>query len=298
MGVFVEVVLPVIAVFLAGYIIQKAGRLDIRSVSTVGMYIMLPCLVFETFYTADLNRDYIMMLVFALLLLFIMLIINKIYAWIKGYSTSTESALILSTAFMNSGNYGSPIILFAFGGEGFIYAVSLMVLHSIIMNFFGVYYAAKGRAGLKMAGLSVLKMPPTYAVLLALVMKFGGVSVGESVMGAIELVAAATVPTIMIVLGMQLAEISVTSLDWKKVSYASVLRLVASPVIAFALVALLPMSKLMASVLIVQAAMPSAATTTIYAVQFDAKPELVSGITLVTTLLSIITIPALLMFYI
>ncbi|SDX88043.1 AEC family transporter [Salimicrobium album] len=298
MGVFVEVVLPVIAVFLAGYIIQKAGRLDIRSVSTVGMYIMLPCLVFETFYTADLNRDYIMMLVFALLLLFIMLIINKIYAWIKGYSTSTESALILSTAFMNSGNYGSPIILFAFGEEGFIYAVSLMVLHSIIMNFFGVYYAAKGRAGLKMAGLSVLKMPPTYAVLLALVMKFGGVSVGESVMGAIELVAAATVPTIMIVLGMQLAEISVTSLDWKKVSYASVLRLVASPVIAFALVALLPMSKLMASVLIVQAAMPSAATTTIYAVQFDAKPELVSGITLVTTLLSIITIPALLMFYI
>ncbi|SIS39665.1 AEC family transporter [Salimicrobium flavidum] len=298
MGIFVEVVLPVLAVFLAGFVIQKRARLDIRSVSTVGMYIMLPCLVFETFYNAELNRDYIMMLVFSLLLLFIILIMNKIYAWMKGYGASTESALILSTAFMNSGNYGSPIILFAFGEQGFIYAISLMVMQAIIMNFFGVYYAAKGTAGLKMAFLSVLKMPPTYAVLIAMIMKFTGMSIGGNVMGTIELVAAATVPTIMVVLGMQLAEISVKSLEWTKISYAATVRLVASPLIAFMLVLLLPMSNLMASVLVVQAAMPSAATTTIYAVQFDSRPELVSGITLVTTLFSIVTIPLLLMVYI
>ncbi|MFG6147827.1 hypothetical protein [Halobacillus sp. B23F22_1] len=54
----------------------------------------------------------------------------------------------------------------------------------------------------------------------------------------------------------------------------------------------------MASVLIVSAAMPFTATTMIYAVQFKSKPELVSSITLTTTLLSVITIPVLLMMYI
>lgn len=298
MGVFVEVVLPVLAVFLSGFVLQKSVRLDIKSVSTVGMYIMLPCLVFETFYTADLNQGYGMMLVFSLLLLIIILGINKVYAWWKNYESSTESALILSTAFMNSGNYGSPIILFAFGEQGFIYAVSLMVMQSIIMNFFGVYYAAKGVAGLKIAVMSVLKMPPTYAVLFAFFMKFTNIPLGGNVLGIIELVAAATVPTIMVVLGMQLAEIRMRSMEWMKISYASTVRLLVSPVIALCLVAVLPMSDLMASVLVIQAAMPSAATTTIYAVQFDSRPELVSSITLVTTLLSVITVPLLLIMYI
>jgi malate permease and related proteins len=54
---------------------------------------------------------------------------------------------------------------------------------------------------------------------------------------------------------------------------------------------ILPMSDMMANVMIISAAMPSAATTTMYAVQFDSKPELVSSITLITTLLSIVTIP-------
>ena len=44
-------------------------------------------------------------------------------------------------------------------------------------------------------------------------------------------------------------------------------------------------------VLIVLAAMPSAANTTLMSVQFDTHPELVSSATLVSTLLSLITLP-------
>ncbi len=298
MSVFIQVVLPVLLIFGAGYLIQKMARLDIKSVSTIALYIMLPCLVFKTFYNAELNSEYLMMLVFSILLLAAILLINKVAAKIRGYDTSMESGLILSTAFMNSGNYGAPIILFAFGDEGFVYSVSFLVLQAIIMNFFGVYYAAKGTSGLKMAVISVLKMPPTYAVLIALVMNLGSITMPENLMSSVNLLADATIPMVMVVLGMQLAGISVKSMEWTKVSYASIVRLVASPIIAFALTLILPMSDLMASVLIVSAAMPSAATTTIYAVQFNAKPELVSSITLMTTLFSVVTIPILLTIFI
>ena len=298
MTVFIQVVLPVLLVFGAGYLLQKLAKLDLKSVSTVALYIMLPCLVFKTFYNADLNGEYVMMLVFSALLLVSILVINKVVAKIKGYDASMESGLILSTAFMNSGNYGAPIILFAFGEAGFVYSVSFLVLQAIIMNFFGVYYAARGKSGLRMAIVSVLKMPPTYAVIVALIMNLGSIKMPGNLMSSVDLLANASIPMVMVVLGMQLAGISLKNMDWSKASYASVVRLIASPAIAFVLTLFLPMSDLMASVLIVSAAMPSAATTTIYAVQFDSKPELVSSITLMTTLLSVITIPLLLMMYI
>ncbi|RWZ59042.1 AEC family transporter [Halobacillus fulvus] len=297
MTVFIQVVLPVLLIFGAGFLIQKIAKLDIKSISTIALYVMLPCLVFQTFYEAELNNEYLMMVVFSGLLLISILFINKVVAKVKKYDTKMESGLILSTAFMNSGNYGAPIILFAFGEEGFVYSVSFLVLQAIIMNFFGVYYAAKGSAGLKLAFLSVLKMPPTYAVIVALIMNLGGLPVPENLMGSIDLLAAATIPMVMVVLGMQLAEITMERMEWSKISYASTVRLIASPLIAFVLTLILPMSDLMASVLIVSAAMPSAATTTIYAVQFNSKPDLVSSITLMTTLFSVVTIPILLMMF-
>lgn len=294
MSVFFEVVLPVLFVFAVGYMIQKWKKLDIKAVSTVALYTFVPSLVFETFYEADLNGDYIKMLLFSAALLVSIIVINKLFKWVMNYSKTTESGLVLSTAFMNSGNYGAPIVLFAFGQEGFNYSVSFLVLQAMIMNFFGVYYAARGEAGFKLAIKSVFQMPPTYAVIVALFFNLTNIPMPENLFSSFQLIADAAIPGVMIVLGMQLAEISVKRMEWGKISYAMTVRLLVSPLIAFILVQILPMNELLGNVLIVSAAMPSAATTTMYAVEFDTEPELVSGVTLVTTLVSIVTITGLL----
>ncbi|WLR50801.1 AEC family transporter [Bacillus tianshenii] len=294
MNIFIQVVFPVLLVFIAGFILQKWKQLDIKSLSTVGLYIMTPALVFKSFYTAELNMQYLKMVGFALLLLVAIIFVNKIYAKMRGYSQSIESGLILSTAFMNSGNYGAPIILFAYGEKGFEYAVSFMVLQAIIMNFFGVYYAARGQAGVQLAVRSVLKMPPTYAVLTALVMNVFDIKMPENIFSSIDLVAKATIPTVMLILGMQLANIAVRNFQWGKIMYGTMMRLLISPIIAFLITLVLPMEPLLQKVLIVLSATPSAATTTMYAVQFDAEPEMVSSITFINTLISVVTITTLL----
>lgn len=296
MNVFWEVVLPVMLVFVIGFTIQKWKKLNIKSVSTIAIYILTPSLVFETFYEADINMDYLNMLVFSAGLLFSIILINKLFKWVMKYDQTTESGLVLSTAFMNAGNYGAPIVLFAFGQEGFSYSVSFLVLQSMIMNFFGVYYAARGEAGMKLAIKSVLRMPATYAVIFALLFNLTNITVPENIFSSFQLIADAAIPGVMIVLGMQLAEISVRKMEWGKISYAIVLRLFISPLIAFGLVQILPINELLGNVLIVSSAMPSAATTTMYAVQFETEPELVSGVTFVTTIISIITITGLLSF--
>src|SRR5699024_8764181 len=142
-------------VFALGFIIQKLKSVDIKPISTVTIFVMTPCLVFDTIYHSTLNMQYVYMLTFAVLLLLILIFINKLVAFFFKLSSDTETGMILSTTFMNAGNYGAPIVLFAFGQEGFAYAVSLMVIQSVIMNSFGVYYASKGR-GTMMQALKVV----------------------------------------------------------------------------------------------------------------------------------------------
>lgn len=296
MSIFVQVVLPVFAIFLLGYGIQKWKKLDIRSLSTIAIYIFTPMLVFQTFYRAELNQQYADMVLFSLLLLAILIAVNVSYCKIKQYDQSVESGLILSTAFMNSGNYGAPIVLFAYGDTAFAYAVSLLVLHTILMNFFGVFYAARGKAGIDYAFKAVLEMPPTYAVIVALILNLGGVKVPETILSAVDLLAAPTIPLVMIILGMQLAEIKIAKIEWDKMSFGVFVRLLLSPLIAIVIIYFMPMDPLLEKVLILTAAMPSAATTVIYAIQYDTEPDLVSGVTLITTLLSVFTITLLLLF--
>ncbi|BAB06389.1 AEC family transporter [Halalkalibacterium halodurans] len=294
MTIFFQVVLPVILVFFIGFIVQKWRDVDIKPISTVAVYILTPSLVFRTFYEAELNLQYLYMFLFAMLLLFALIAINKVYAVLRGYSQATESGLVLSTAFMNSGNYGAPIILFAYGNTGFAFAVSFMVLQSVIMNFFGVYYAARGKAGVRMAIRAVMQMPATYAVIVALALQAIPVEIPANFLMTVDIIAEAAVPTVMIILGMQLAMIKWEHFDWSKITYGTILRLIVSPLIAFGITLVFPFDPLLAKVLIVSAAMPSAATIVMYAVQFQAEPRLVTSITLITTLFSVVTITVLL----
>ena len=58
----------------------------------------------------------------------------------------------------------------------------------------------------------------------------------------------------------------------------------------------MPVNDMIKNVYILLAAMPIAANTTLLAVQFNVKPDLTSFTTLVTTLLSLVTIPLTLLF--
>lgn len=292
--VFINVVLPVILIFLSGYVLQKWKRVDIKSLSTVVIYVMTPSLVFHTFYRTDLDLQYLYIVLFSLLLMATLWVLNKWYCKVVKHSPSTESALALSTVFMNAGNYGTPIVLFAYGETAFAYAISVMVTQALLMNFFGVYLAAKGKSGFKAALHSLFRLPTPYAIIIAISLNGLNITLPSNLVAVFELVSQATIPTIMIILGMQMATISSQQFQWGKISYGVIVRLLISPVIAFAFTMLFPIDPLLVKVLIVTSAMPSAATMVMYSIQFDTQPQLVSSITLISTIGSIITLSVLL----
>lgn len=264
--------------------------MNIKSISTAALYLMFPALMFKTYYQTALDATFLKIVVYGLVLTIFFIWLTKAIGYFKKYDTSITSALILSTAFMNNGNYGAPITLFAFGEQGFQYAIIIYTIHNIVISTFGVYYAAKGKMDFKNAFWSIIKMPMIWGTALGLAWQYLKLPMPENAYGAIILVGNAAVPTVMLTLGMQIAEIRIHNLHWGKVSLAVFLRLIVSPFIAWAIAWFLGVEPLLRNVMILLGAMPAAAITTIYALQYDLEPDLISSITLITTLLSVVTL--------
>lgn len=293
------IILPVFIIFSIGYIGQKCIGFDIKSISTAALYLMSPFLAFRTFYSNELTMDYFYIVLFSLLLTSILLIVVWITAHIMKATRSELSAMILGGVFMNSGNYGAPVVLFAFGAVGFDYAVIMMVFQSLLMNTVGIFFASIGgeeKSTLRQSAQRVIRMPLIYAAFLGIGFQLIAVPVPTAIMEAISLVADASIPTVMLVLGMQLAAISRKKVAYRYVSAVSIIRMVASPLIAVGILYFMPVNDLLKAVIIVQASMPAAANTTMLALQFGTEPDLVSFTTFFTTLISIITIPVVLFF--
>ena len=286
-------------IFFIGYIGQKLIGFDIKSISTAALYLMSPFLAFRTFYANELTMDYFYIILVSLLLTVVLLIIVWISALSMKATRQQLSAMILGGVFMNSGNYGAPVVLFAFGAVAFDYAVIMMVFQSLLMNTIGIFFASIGgkeKATLGQSVQRVIRMPLIYAAFLGIGLQLASLTIPKPLMEGISLVADASIPTVMLVLGMQLAAISRKRVAYRYVSVVTVIRMVLSPLIAAGILYFMPVSDLLKAVIILQAAMPAAANTTMFALQFGTEPDLVSFTTFITTLISIITIPIVLFF--
>ncbi|MEK4760582.1 AEC family transporter [Viridibacillus sp. FSL E2-0187] len=293
------IILPVLIVFSIGFIGQRCIGFDIKSISTAALYLMSPFLAFRTFYTTPLTKDYLYIAIFTITLTVVLFLCTWGISTLLKASRSEFSAMILGAVFMNSGNYGAPVVLFALGAAGFDIAVIIMVLQSLLMNSLGIFFASIGgsqKATIQQSIQKVLRMPLIYAALAGITLEFYHITIPKTVMDGVSLVAEASIPTVMLVLGMQLAAISAKKVDYRLVSVVSIIRIILSPILAAVILSFMPLSSLIKTVLIIQSAMPAAANTTMIALQFDTEPDLVSFTTFVTTIISIISIPVVLYF--
>jgi predicted permease len=211
------------------------------------------------------------------------------YAASIGQTRRRRAGLILASAIGNNGNMGIPICLFAFGEAGVALATVYYAITSFLSNTVGVVIASAGSSTVLRAAVHSLQSPVLYAAVFGLLLNRTGVAVPENILDAIELLAGAAVPGMLVLLGSQLRSTRFGG-DQRIIWRSVLIRLVASPLVAWLLCALLGIGGLERQVLIVQAAMPTAVMTTVLATEFDAAPRLVAAAVLATTLLSMLTL--------
>ncbi|WP_339179361.1 AEC family transporter [Oceanobacillus sp. FSL W7-1293] len=288
-----SIMLPIFFVFVVGYIAQSFLKLETVMISRLAIYILVPFLVFRTFYLQTIDSSFMYFIIFLLGLCFLSIFLITLFTKALKYSEEQRCGLILSSAFMNNGNYGTPLVLFLFGPEGMKVAIVLMVLQQLLMSTLGVYYAAKGspfNVGSIDAAGQVLRMPMIYGATLGIVFNWLNIPLG-TLMKGIDFIADAAIPVIMIALGMQLANMIIKKVDWKLLSFSLSMRLMLSPLLALLIVWQLPLDELTKQIMVIVAATPTAANTTMYAIQFRVQENNVSAATLISTVLSLVTVP-------
>jgi predicted permease len=298
---FSEVLLPIAVIVALGYVLHRVFPLDARTLNRVSIYVLSPSLVFVTLLRAEVVGEEALGLV-ALMCLNVVAMSSCAYllARLIHLSGPQRSGLMLSTTFMNSGNYGLPATRFAFGEAGFQYAVIGYLVQAILTQTLAVYLASAGSGDRRVALTQVFRLPLIYAVLLALGLRACGMRLDEAdgllavgFFRGVRLLADATLPFLLLILGMQLrGRQPIGSVGL--LGTATTLRLVLSVPIAYGLGLLVSLSDLPLRVGILQAAMPTAVNMTILAIEFNAWPQFVSNVVVVTTIGSLLTLTVLL----
>src|SRR5699024_683689 len=133
--------------------------------------------------------------------------------------------------------------------------------------------------------------PLLYCVILGILFQFLHIKLPSTIIDGISMLGAASIPTVMLILGMQLAEIRRQKFEYKYINTVTIIRIIISPLVAVVLVSFFPVNDLIKNVFILLAAMPVSINTTILAVQFNTKSNLRWLKMLNTTLISLQTMP-------
>ncbi|MCI0475258.1 MAG: AEC family transporter [Anaerolineales bacterium] len=292
-SILINIISPIVLVAAAGFLLAKKLGVEARPLSRTMLYFFTPALVFSQTYHAKLSREYASIAIFSIVITLTMIGVSGFLAKVLRYDRLTTSAFMLGVLFVNAGNYGLPLIYFAFGDEGLARAAFYFTMSAILVQTLGIFVAARGKANARTALINTLKMPLVYAVTIGLIFNLAHLEMPAPLTKAIDLAAGAAVPTMLVILGIELARAKIED-DRAVIGIATIVKLCVVPLFAFPLSALLGLDGVTRAVCIIEASMPTAVMATIVAVEFDARPKLVTGIVFASTLGSIITLTILL----
>ena len=292
LNIFVNVVLPVFLVAGLGFAFEKRFRPQIAPFNQLSLFILMPALIFQALLPVDFrSEEPLRVTAFAFLLAVAMLAIAFVIARIARLDRATSSAFMLTAAFPNLGNYGLPVVVLAFGQSGLAIGTLLLAVQSVYGLSLAVVIASSGNSTLTGSFRQMLRQPIIYAVAAALVLNLTGVTLPTFVLSAIALPAQASIPVMLLVLGMNLAGTSRIERP-TLVGIAVVTRLVIGTIVGWLLIEALGIGGVARGVLLVGSAMPTAVFTILTATQFSARPRFVGDVVVASTLVSIITVTA------
>ena len=289
-SVFASDLLPIFVIAGAGFALARWLKASAVTLTHVVFYALLPCFAFRLLISSvATGRQFGLMVALAVLVMLTMAAAGVLLSLALRLSRAESTVFLLVVMFSNGGNYGLPVVSFAFGEEALSYGTVFFLTGSVLTNTVGAFLAAAGRRSLRTAATSVLKMPAIYGMAAAGVVLVTGISMPTPLLRPITMLSDAALPLMILVLGMQLERAS-TPKRPALVAAAVCVSLLVAPLVALGLTSMFGVTGAARQAIVVLSSMPVAVATTILAVEFDASPDFVTSAVFLSTLLSPITL--------
>jgi len=146
----------------------------------------------------------------------------------------------------------------------------------------------------KTAVRKIALFPPLWAVVLGLGFNFLNIPIGPVIDNTVNYLGQGAIPLIMIALGLSI-DFSALSRSKSMIAFTSVLKLAFFPFVAFVIASKIGLVDLQYSISVIEAAMPSGMMSLLLAITYKLDYELTSDCILINTVISLITLPAIIM---
>lgn len=189
----------------------------------------------------------------------------------------------------NSSFIGIPIIHSLYGAVGVLYTSFFQIPVRITMWSSGL--ALFTDVDRKAACKKLVKHPCIIAVFIGVILMATGITFPAFLENTLDGISKCMVPISMIAIGAMLAESDIKQMFDRSVLYYCLIRLIVYPLIIIGVLRLLQIDSVLRGTMVLLSAMPMAGTTAILADKYDCNPEIASQAIFVSTLVSIATLP-------
>ena len=261
---------------LMGYIVVKAGLLkgdDSKVISKIVLYLIIPCVIINAFqvdYTSEKVKE--LLLVFAASVLLQVVLLAAV--WAVGKILHLNEVETASIYYSNSGNLIVPIVTFILGKEWVLYGCVFMSVQLVFIWTHGKNILS--REG-KMDWRKIVLNVNMISVFAGVVLFFTKIRLPEILNQTLSSVGSMIGPASMIVTGMLIAEMILLKIS--------------------GLVSGHPDGKKLLLIVFLAVITPSASTVTQMCQVYGNDSKYASAINVMTTLLSIITMPLMVLLY-
>ncbi|MEL6648911.1 MAG: AEC family transporter [Pseudomonadota bacterium] len=281
-----EIVAPVFLLATVGFAWVKMGfEYRVQFVTRLGMSLATPCLVFVALMQSEIEPSSLGALSLAGFAAYGLVTVTM-WGLVRMGRLDTQTYLA-PLIFSNTGNLGLPLALFAFGDVGLGYAVVVFAVSAMIQFTFGIWLVSGGGSLLKM-----IQEPLVPATVLGAVFLVMDWQTPRFLTNALDLIAQMAIPIMLITLGVAVARLSIGAFG--KPLVLAALKVVISAGCAIAAGLWFGLEPVAFGVLVLQVATPVAVTSYMLAEKYGADAEAVAGLVVISTLMSVLTLPVIL----
>lgn len=291
--------LSLFAIMLLGFFCRKKGMIDNKTrtaLSDILINIILPCNIAMSF-DMDVSGD----LLRSAGIVFVAYMGVQTFTWLLSRVAFTkvpeDKQMVLrhGTITSNAGFLGNPITQGVFGNEGLLYASIAMIPVRIFLWSAGLSLYTKTDS--KSVVKNLLTHPCVIAVFVGFGIMFAPFELPAFMVRTLNSVGGCTTAISMMVIGAILADIDLGHIEWGLLGYYCLLRLIVIPAVSFVALSLLGLAPMVTGVCTLLSGMPAASLTAVLAAKYGQNYSFASQVVFVSTLLSMITIPLMTLFF-
>ena len=292
-----QTMLKLFLLLILGFVLFKCHIFDEytnKKISALIVNVASPMLIISSIAGVEgSNKSIVFLMIGAGILMYIgFIILGKIINRIFPFPKKDWPVYECMVVFANTGFMGYPFLLDVFGQEAVFYASLIHMAFNFFVYTYAIMCLTKGDDSEFKLNFKQLLTPGIILIFVGIFIYLFDIQLPSVLMDTINSVGSLTAPLSMMMIGSSLAvyPIKDSFTDWRSYLFACV-RLLIIPFVTMLICRLIHIDPYYANITIITNAMPVGSMVLMLATQYNANVKIVTRNIVVSTLLSVITIP-------